>query len=150
MFFYIKILFVTIYFIFQTRTLWIQYSKFGRKLSNLVFRHNPKILGAGHTPLPFLNKNWSTGTDYNFNVKPFGDMFSTQYNQIWSSANSFFRNKQKFACFLECWPEILIAVNWRWSLGKSSSLSKNWDYWEIAENMVKLHNLVNKSCCKPG
>ena len=36
------------------------------------------------TPPPFLNKNGSTGTDYNFNVKPFGDMFSTQYNQIWS------------------------------------------------------------------
>ena len=101
------------------------------------------------TPPPFLNKNGSTGTDYNFNVKPFGDMFSTQYNQIWSSANSFFRNRQKFACFLERWPEILIAVNWQWSLGKNSSLSKNWDYWEIAENMVKMHNLVNKSCCKP-
>ena len=35
-----------------------------------------------YTPPPFLNKNGSTGTDYNFNVKPFGDMFSTQYNQI--------------------------------------------------------------------
>ena len=26
----------------------IQYSQFGRKQSNLVFRHNPKTLGAGH------------------------------------------------------------------------------------------------------
>ena len=68
----------------------------------------------------------------------------------WSSANSFFRNRQKFACFLELWPEILIAVNWQWSPGKNPSLSKNWDYWKIAENMVKMHNLVNKSCCKPG
>ena len=88
-------------------------------------------------------------TNAAINSEGSGDVSSTQYNQIWSSANSFFRNRQKFACFLEHWPEILIAVNWQWSLGKNSSLSKNWDYWEIAENMVKMHNLVNKSCCKP-
>ena len=29
---------------FQTRTLWIQYSQFGRKLSNLVFLNLPKTL----------------------------------------------------------------------------------------------------------
>ena len=101
------------------------------------------------TPTPNQNENAKTTAPSNFDAEAFGDMFSTLYNRIWSSANSFFRNRQKFACFLEHWPEILIAVNWQWSLGKNSSLSKNWDYWEIAENMVKMHNLVNKSCCKP-
>ena len=41
------------YFTFQTRTLWIKYSKFGRKLSNLVFRHNPNTLRAGHEQVGF-------------------------------------------------------------------------------------------------
>ena len=102
------------------------------------------------TPEPRPLKKGTFDTNAAINSEGSGDMSSTQYNQIWSSANSFFRNRQKFACFLEHWPEILIAVNWQWSLGKNSSLSKNWDYWEIAENMVKMHNLVNKSCCKPG
>ena len=57
---------------------------FARMNSNaalLVFEqlHNEFL---EYTPPPFLNKNGSTGTDYNFNVKPYGDMFSTQYNQI--------------------------------------------------------------------
>ena len=102
------------------------------------------------TPEPRPLKKGTFDSNAAINSEGSGDMSSTQYNQIWSSANSFFRNRQKFACFLEHWPEILIAVNWQWSLGKNSSLSKNWDYWEIAENMVKMHNLVNKSCCKPG
>ena len=38
-FFNKKILFVTINFIFQTRTMKIQWAILGRKLSNLVFRH---------------------------------------------------------------------------------------------------------------
>ena len=102
-----------------------------------------------NTPEPRPLKKGTFDSNAAINSEGSGDMSSTQYNQIWSSANSFFRNRQKFACFLEHWPEILIAVNWQWSLGKNSSLSKNWDYWEIAENMVKMHNLVNKSCCKP-
>ena len=102
-----------------------------------------------YTPEPRPLKKGTFDSNAAINSEGSGDMSSTQYNQIWSSANSFFRNRQKFACFLEHWPEILIAVNWQWSLGKNSSLSKNWDYWEIAENMVKMHNLVNKSCCKP-
>ena len=57
-----------------------------------------------------------------------------------------------FAKLLPCdasTPIILVSVNSQWSPRKNSSLSKNWDCWEIAENMVKLHNLVNKSCYKP-
>ena len=57
-----------------------------------------------------------------------------------------------FVNLLPCGPStpiILVSVNWQWSQEKNRSLSKNWDYWEIAENMVKMHNLVNKSCCKP-
>ena len=101
------------------------------------------------TPEPRPLKKGTFDTNAAINSEGSGDMSSTQYNQIWSSANSFFRNRQKFACFLERWPEILIAVNWQWNLGKNSSLSKNWDYWEIAENMLKMHHLINKSCCKP-
>ena len=101
------------------------------------------------TPEPRPLKKGTSDSNAAINSEGSGDMSSTQYNQIWSSANSFFRNRQKFACFLEHWPEILIAVNWQWRLRKNSSLSKNWDYWKIAENMVKMHNLVNKSCCKP-
>ena len=102
------------------------------------------------TPEPRPLKKGTFNTNAAINSEGSGDMSSTQSNQIWSSSNSFFRNRQKFAWFLEHWPEILIAVNWQWSVGKNFSLSKNWDYWEIAENMVKMHNLVNKSCCKPG
>ena len=107
------------------------------------------VLWKVFTPEPRPLKKGTFDSNAAINSEGSGDMSSTQYNQIWSSANSFFRNRQKFACFLEHWPEILIVVNWQWSLGKNSSLSKNWDYWEIAENMVKMHNLVNKSCCKP-
>lgn len=56
-----------------------------------------------------------------------------------------------FVNLLPCGPStpiILVSVNWQWSQEKNRSLSKNWDYWEIAENMVKMHNLLNKSCCK--
>ena len=81
------------------------------------------------TPEPRPLKMGTFDSNAAINSEGSGDMSSTQYNQIWSSANSFFRNRQKFACFLEHWPEILIAVNWQWSLGKNSSLSKNWDYW---------------------
>ena len=103
-----------------------------------------------NTPRPWPLKKGTFDSNAVINSKGFGDMSSTQNNRIWSSANSFFRNRQKFACFLEHWPETLIAVNWQWSVGKNFSLSKNWDYWEIAENMVKMHNLVKKSCCKPA
>ena len=54
-----------------------------------VLRYNPResiakieirdILGPSTVP-PFLNENGLTGSDYNFNVKSFGDMFSTLYN----------------------------------------------------------------------
>ena len=103
-----------------------------------------------YTPEPRPLKKGTFDSNAAINSEGSGDMSSTQYNQIWSSANSFFRNRQKFACFLEHWPEILIAVNWQWSLGKNSSLSKNWDYWEIAENMVKMHNLHRELFLKEG
>ena len=102
------------------------------------------------TPEPRPLKTGTFDSNAAINSEGSGDMSSTQYNQIWSSSNSFLRNRQKFACYLEHWPETLIVVNWQWSVEKNFSLSKNWDYWEIAENMVKMHNLVNKSCCKPG
>ena len=127
-------------------------------LSDLVWNHfqNFLLFLSLHvfvtfvtTPGPRPLKKGTFDSNAAINSEGSGDMSSTQYYQIWSSANSFFRNRQEFAYFLEHWPEILIAVNWKWSLGKNSSLSKNWDYWEIAENMAKIHNLVNKSCCKP-
>ena len=101
------------------------------------------------TPEPRPLKKGTFDMNASINLKCSGDMSSTQNNLIWSSANSFFRNRQEFACFLEYWTVILISVNWQWSLGKKTSLSKNWDYWKIAENMVKMHNLLNKSCYNP-
>ena len=75
------------------------------------------------TPPPNQKENVKITPDSNFDAEAFGDIFSTLYNQIWSLANSFFRNRQKFACFLEHWPETLIAVNWQWCVGKNFSLS---------------------------
>ena len=87
-----------------------------------------KYLVIFYTPPPNQKGNVKTSPLSNFDAEAFRDMFSTLYNRIWSTANSFFRNRQEFASFLEHWPEILIFVNWQWSLGKKSSLSKNWDY----------------------
>ena len=39
------------------------------------------------------------------------DQFEIFWGHVLSSANSFFRNRQEFASFLEHWPEILISVN---------------------------------------
>ena len=82
----------------------------------------------GYTPEPRPLKKGTFDSNTAINSEGSGDMSSTQYNQIWSSANSFFRNRQEFASFWEHWPEMLISVNWQWSIGKKSSLSNNWDY----------------------
>ena len=81
-----------------------------------------------YTPPPFLNENGSTGPDSNFNVKSFGDMFSTLYNWIWSSANSFFRNnwaRPFFACLLEHWLTYSPQCSFNWSVLQNLILNLN-------------------------
>ena len=63
-------------------------------------------LYKGITPEPRPLKKGTFDSNAAINSEGSGDMSSTQYNQIWSSSNSFFRNRQKFAWFLEHWPEI--------------------------------------------
>ena len=53
------------------------------------------------TPEPRTQKKGTFDTNAAINSEGSGDMSSTQYNQIWSSENSFFRNRQEFASFLK-------------------------------------------------
>ena len=91
---------------------------------------NPKIcwhqlsppLGGGEargTPTPNQNENAKTTAPSNFDAEAFGDMFSTLYNRIWSSANSFFRNNRVrpfFACLLEHWLTYSPQCSLNWSV----------------------------------
>ena len=63
----------------------------------IVLSHVNSII----TPEPRPLKKGTFDSNAAINSEGSGDMSLTQYNQIWSSANSFFRNRQEFTCFLE-------------------------------------------------
>ena len=91
------------------------------------------VMKTIYTAMPNQNENAKTTAPSNFDAEAFGDMFSTLYNRIWTSANSFFRNNRVrpfFACLLELW------------LTYSPQCSLN---WSVLQNLILNLNMEQKT-----
>ena len=101
--------------------------KFGRAVLYLLMLPSA-FYSFIHTPTPNQNENAKTTAPSNFDAEAFGDMFSTLYNRIWSSANSFFRNNRVrpfFACLLEHWLTYSPQCSLNWSVLQNLILNLN-------------------------